>query len=1718
MKKVLAAYLAALLIAFCSPAGAFLKHGGIAPVNPSIPTLVAGSLAPSSQTPTMPSASTWGPSCGGSGNAGLDAAWGPSSGPGSATGCNTTTQLCNAPTALVPLQTCQLPQMFVVTGGSGNGTTATITYTSYAHYTFPAATPMIVSVAAQTNWNTPALKVNAFTGGAGSCAPTCTVVLGFIPLSGSPVPFATGQTVYVGQVTGNGSTSAPGFGWTNGNPNGVWSVQSATATSVTFSTGSTQVTGTLSGLNDLSYNGTVQAPWVVGSSICNIGGTPEHCSVTFPNSNTCASSCVSAATQIVAGQNDDVIMAWHYGEDMQNSVQNGDVLTCAMAKHISPIQFVQFSLDGGAWTSVTAPVVNPWGAGKSTLTEPATKYSYCAHFAASAVSDGLHEIRAIACPTAGYCGQLSSVITADGNTGSTYFKSNNHALPAWKNVGITKSFDPAFQNYNWQYYTPGIAITSSTSSGTGLSTNSVTYGFTQPTNYPLFQPNQTVNIAGVTPGSNCAITGATATGAALILNFSASSSCNFPVGSSVNIASTTVAPASITSGSYNSTTGVISLVFNTPPNGTAPTTGINANPYVNEYNLTLTGTGVIASLNGAHQLISTSGTGPITYNFQDSASLSLTITGGTIAGNGTVGATPITWNTVNTVGAIVSASSSTSITLPSISTATWAAGGTITANWNSNCTIPASYTPASGSITCPAPFSAATSGTGGTITATGNVYCTVGGSGDWFPPFDPAAIGQQVGQLNPGSFQLIPLAPNSCITINANQNDTGCTFSPCGVTPTQAETLWFTRKDSGADERANAQVTMNVNGSLWVTTNAGQAIKAQNAYTNAWKQTAGGLGCLSAVIPAGTSVAYTGNYCSDMKSAFFGLAPTANGLTQSLANSGGCLTFTQAQNQGATPFYVGEPVEWTGLDKNASPSLSMWGVYWVQSLTGAAPSGAITLATTPTGACINDTAANITTSALFKDVGMDSLLLACDTTTTVPCSNANPETYLVGTSNSLTVPTLYAKSGYLNISPDTNAGSTFPATSHQVSLLNGAGGISFGAGAAQGGRIRVTADSIQTQLSLTTVVSIPKTPPITTIAGGTASGTTEILNFATLSGVAWQVAGTGSPGQGIIVSGVSPADGNCGTAAIPCHITSATSTSITFTNPGATSTTYVAGGKIVPASIILQLAPGTFAYNAANTPPSGCASNNVSVNTGSAIACLAQYGASRTASGTNSTAWPFYSSAGGQITNLALSSNCLPVGSAQQPGLVFQTTPLNIIPGAISGGNDILELTWGGVAGQNASFQAYNNCGTGPFFFANTGAVLTGFQTHVATDVWEDGRDVTGPYWANTFLGGQGTLNGGLTGASYLTNSHRYNTHTASDHESYAWGTNSEYNLGICLNSPEIVVDVRCIGSQEAVPFSLGGGNTTGAVYGQFWIPLTANVTSGNTVFSVAQGALPANLTPGWGGYIICNFANPLTAASASITSVGGAVITAYDNSTSPATITFASAATSNCTTGQNPVLLLYNIVHIDMIFYLLNAAAPPMFGPIGNVQGPWNYYNNGIVENISCPGCVNMQGIVFGGGSYYDIAFDDDDVEVWGNPVPSQQFSIQSFTPVNPYLMQNFIVRNTNLWGRVSFPTDPFTTDQTFTDIYTINDSGGAFQLGFPVVGQYNALYGGFGGMSNGQHLAIGGSEQATVWPTLTAGVDGSGVPNTPSTPHSGSMSACPWYCTATDTGLGSM
>lgn len=1575
-------------------------HGTGAAV--SIPTMVAGSLAPASQTPFMPSTSTWGPSC-------ADSTWG--------IGCQTSgphVNQCIAPTTGTPVETCMPPQELVVTGGSGNGTSATIDYTSYANYSLPIGYPLVVNNATNTAWDTPLGYISWYTSEASNAGcPSSGPSLSFYMNSPYAMGILIGQPIYVAGLNGWNffSSYVAGSGGTNGTytvaltgghgsgamakitvsggsvtalsaaadgqqyivgdvltvspsdpnysnipstfsatvgqgPNGdSWTVLSASYTAspgtftgsssgttltissisgspiilgmglavnginglaisggspafggnstsgktgaggtgtytinqtqsissgtvftmsgyetVTVCTGSPQVTGfpTL-GFNYgiWGYGGTFLQPWIVSASFCSA----TSCSVTFNNPTACSSSCVSASTQIVAGQFDDPIMQWHYGENVPYSIHNSGLTTeCFQAKHISPIWKVGMAIDGGTWVT-PALITNPFGYGQSTIGSSAYKV-YCANFNPGTLSDGQHEIRAFACPKAGNCMQLTSVMAIDGNSSNPTFTARAHGLQSHQLLAVSfpgnsnASYDSAFSPYNWQLWDPGgISVTG----GSGAGSGSFTLDFTQPSSIPNIPQGTTVAVQGVTmTGQTCTMTTGSIASNVVTLNYSG---CNFPTGSSVNVA------------------------------------GLSS-----------------SGADGNNITVTTGGTSSITYP--------------TTAANATL--TPAT--------------------------------GTITANWNTLYCVTTNNA-ASGSITCPTLDAAASWSSGGTIYVSANLYCVVGGTGDSPSPGDPSVTATTL--LTGDTLQLTANTSPSA-TCKDTGGDTGCITDTCGVQPSQNETLWVSRHLAGLDERdgntfsgggfENPGLTLNNDGSLFIYTNAGGTIQAKNAYVDSWNTSPSNPNCISGPVNAGaTPGAIPGGvgYCNNYNSAYGQLLQNADASTQTPYNisSGaytGCLAFENTKNIVATTWFVGGPVDFTGLDGNTSPVLANYAQYWVIATAQPSPDGhsdGVVLAATPGGPCFTETGTNISDSpALTSDPSFDNLLAECNPS--FGCSNSNPESYAYFTP----VASRIGHAGWFSLEPDPYQQSGYLQATTSNTTLTNANGFIFNDTYAEGGRARYAMSVLDHEEQLTGAETLGPTPPLLAITGGSLAafctgndGNTyqncETVTFPSGQPGQFQAAtSTGSPGEGVELTGLTPSSWNCGSTSEPCNVINSTPTSLTISNIPA-SGSYSSGGFVLPVWMPVEIKPGTFAKetdsftatasssspyeidvtsnpsgyllspgvpisdggvnipsgtfitgfvsgggtgktgeyyinnNLGNmssesvsyTTPGRCAPSNAPITSANQI-CVGngEYNNNSNTSnnfGTTSGMWPINLYGFGSGTEISQNSNCffLYSGFNQQGG--EHTSTNTVLPSPNGTLNDVINFSWGGTKvttysgasisgntltlassesltlGMNvAGYDGTNSVAPYTYIVGGSGTswtlsgnsqtlnsttVAVGYGLNAinqcassfylqndfslnavgGTDVWWDSTKVNGPSWKE----GAGFTAAG-DGAAYMTNTYIYNNGTAPVAFSYVWGTGSIYNLGSCVNYTWSAFDTLCTGGNTEIPISLGSG------------------------------------------------------------------------------------------------------------------------------------------------------------------------------------------------------------------------------------------------------------------------------------------------------------------------
>jgi hypothetical protein len=1001
-------------------------------------------------------------------------------------------------------------------------------------------------------------------------------------------------------------------------------------------------------INADAYYGTAIDPWVTTASSCN--PVTHACTVTFTTPNACASSCVSTATQIVAGQFADIIVSWHYGEQVSNSLQSGQIMACVDAQHVSGVQFAAFSLDGGAFTQVNTPLPDPRGPGRSGLSVANTPI-YCAQFQASSVADGLHEVVAIVCPNVGYCSQLNSQLTADATAGSAVLTAHGHGLQHFTLLGVQSPGDPVFPNFNWNASSnrnnqSGQLVTGASGAGAG----SFTINYTPLAPAPQIPVGTFVTVDGVTAKNACAVTGGTASGATITINLTGT--CSFPTQSEVNIAGV------VASGNFAWNGTLVPVIA-----GGTCTAGTCSIQVASVSTATwVSGGFVTANWNGPCQ-VTASAVGSVTCATNNAAAVlgygavSLTNAGSGGTTTGTFSNVPLTGGTGTGALATVGVAN---------------IGGVIKVSFASITTVGVGYTIGDVFSALPANIGgvtgfSATAIASGNVSSQGNLFCNPGGAGDIQPPFDPAAVVN--GLMDPGHFQLIPYANRaagsglpaySCV-VQAQQ--TGCQVTAanpnCGNVATKNETLWVTLYSAGLDQhRPMTWPTMNLRASLYVWTNAGKTIQSQIAYVDSWNTAAGISGCQSAVLPAGT-LAGIGSVtpCNNTKSAQYALAATETGLVQTVSQPGGtgtCTLFTRTGNtSGAIPFYVGEPVDFQGADTNAGAQFRMFGLYWIVS----ASSNAVSLARTPGGPCISENPTGIadttaSTATLYNDIGFDSILLECNAS--FGCSSANPETYLDQVSISINPTiTFYSKSAYLTIAADTASG----ATTDNVDLIQGSGGWFQGSGGLdQGGRIRVAVDSAQTALSLTAAVPIGPTPGNITPTGGSlaacpspnAAHQCETLTFPAILDLGTKIANgakyqaptaAGSPGQSLVIKGTTGAGWDCGsTATAPClgnvvggvlapGIIGATTTSVTFINDAASGALTYGFTTTILAAGSGGSSTGTFTNVALNPLPGGsngaggsgalATLTTATVSCGGACTTIAVTAATVTSPGTN---------------------------------------------------------------------------------------------------------------------------------------------------------------------------------------------------------------------------------------------------------------------------------------------------------------------------------------------------------------------------------------------------------------------------------------------------------------------------------------------------------------------
>lgn len=1696
MRKLPSAIALCIACLLCLPVSTLAWIHGLPASGP--PTLTPGALAPHSQTPLMPNVSTDGPRC-------LDSTWGACDG----------TQHCIAPTSGTPVESCQPPQEFVTVSGSTSGGTATINYTSYASFIYPTGLPLIISGATQTNWNTPAVHVTAYTANATdvtNCGGGTSITLGL-----SANPFIVGKTIYVNGLTGTGTnTLVFSMGWSGqtagnpppaGDPNGRWTVAAVSGGNVTYCTTSNPTSGTIA-VNQDGYYGTAIQPWTVSASAC-VG---VNCSVSFLTPNACASACVSGTTQIAAGQFEGVIISPHFGEEVNFvTYTTGNATSCIIAKsigttaaHPDGILYAGAELNGGAYVQATAQTVDPRGAGVSGLSIAAV-HPYCVKANVAALSDGEQEIRWIVCPVVGYCGQLTSVVAADATSGSPILKANNHALGSWAIMGLTygppgsTGLDSQFPAYDWRYNT---TFTSDTSSGITGATAVVSGGqlnVTYPvrTSIPAFPAGQTIALFGFTTGTTgqCGVSAGSHAGTyptSGVNTLTLTGTCNFPVGSTVNIA------------------GIV-----------AATSGLSTNPTSYTWN----GTNVLVQSPAVNCV---AGAGACTLN------------------------------------------------VPGLTAAAYTSGGTVNPNYNGPCLVAASPAPTTTTFSCSTLAAAnATPATGGQLTTLGNEFAIVGGGGDNPAPYTPYTVTSGnvspfTGQMNPHSIALIAVM-NATIggvaqypqSATITQNFTGCPGQgACGRVAGATYTVWIWRKDAGIDERKafGAAGSLNPNSSFFFFTNASGNIKSLRSHVDSWNTaaTAGPCNEASPVAVGSPLTHYAGTYCATPRQAQTSLIASASTVAQTVTNPSGCLIFSAASNNGAVPLYAGEPVNFaSGLDTTSPPLLAQWGLYWIKA-TGQGGGTGVTLSATPGGACLNEPAGNIVGSVTFvADLGFDSVLFECSGT----CSNSNPEQYISMAQGISGAIHFAARGGWLNFAPNTADG----ASTANTSMWPGPGTL-FITSPSQGGRGHQQIGSNQPQLQLSSAVSIGATPPIVTPTAASAAScappnaahTCETLTFAAIVDAATKVANgaayqaptsTGSPGQSLVITGMTPSTWNCGTSvAAPCAgnpaaasggILAANTTSVTFVNdllaPGATAPSVL--GRIIPTSLIMEVAPGTFSFDATLNPLGLCAAAatgiSIAPSAGSSV-CIAA--TSNVYNGTSAGLYPLFMLALNDSRNseLASTSNCLPAQTGAGAALT-QTSVQQVIWSTNHATlNDIVVLSNNGSFG-NAPLNAYNACGTGPFFFATIPALLLG----TTVDFWDDSTTWTGPYWGNEYTGQNSVA--AAAGTYYITNSSRFNTDLAFDSSSYAFGSLGTYNNGLCINGNQIAVSVNCQGAgPNLIPVSLGGNldtvnhvpwvvvtgglDATGAATlcgGSPCIGNTGQTDSGLATVSLKTTTpLTSSAMAGFEVPVVCGVTT--LGAVGQAQAMGTPFPTAINGTVSPYTVTFPATTWTNspCViSGSNAIMYFYNTRHIDFDFWQYSANGAPANG--GGSYFDWIYWKDFIQENVTC-NCGSTEGLFVQGGNIMNVAFEDSNLVVNQLPYPGG-FSFTALGIGAGYSVTNFILRNDVMQGPTGDAGNGL--HPSYTDMYIINNNlgVGANQTNFPSISWPSPIQTGFWTASRvavnpaaGSTAAGGGWTNVAISPTATRATNAAtGLPNVAAQQNANSFLALPWYG-AVDSGLG--
>lgn len=1871
MKKlVIGVFFAYLCLLFSAAVGNVIsfRAGSNSGAAPTTPVLIAGTATPQGEDNVHPSMSRWDPACGMFGDA---TAWG--------VGCNAATRTCIAPSAGTPDEPCQPPFQLYPVSGTGNGTTATITYHSETNYAFPVGTPLNIS--GSTSWDTPtaAITAMALTNNGTACVSatdwcasfTLAPTTGTGPVTSGPVNLKPTTPVYIGGVTGGysnwGGTANVNFGWgqplaatsaynnTTGiltvvlanpyfgaTPTNAFTINNLTLSSgtcptpcgllspwvpsgvsgggititanlgaglVTGGTGTPLITagrifgtgqagpngkwtpdgtwaGSISTLNvDINgsfpfgvqglplvannafgWAGTATQPFPVTASSC----ASKTCTVSFLHPTACASSCVSASTQIVAGQSSGPIMAWMSGPIAPFAVENGTLMKCVSATHISGVQDVEMSLDNGAYVSAKY-MLDPWGVGAASNPNDPEQVSvvnnvhvFCAQFAASTVTDGLHEIRAYARAVSGPVSQLASAITAEAKSGDPNLQSRMHYMQDQYHLGIVHSQDPAFTNYNNAYQpTTNLGVNTLILSNAVLSGANITYTYPPGTSILPIPAGMPVNISGILTANQCSITAATSNGNTNTYTYSGG--CSFPVGSHIDIAGTaqpTAATSSISAIAYNSTTGDLQVTLPSAIWGATP--GFNS---ITQFIISgVTGTG-FALVNGTGKVLTSSASAGAVLHFTYATGLAIgSITGGTITGN------TYAMNGNDVAVTATNGSSTVSVAGMAIGSAL-GAGGTVTEAWDGHC-VPSSTT--STTVVCPAPPNSAstTRVSGGTIQVNAGIMCVVGGPGDNPPPFDPAF---QFGpSMFPNVFQVIPLLADDCT--NTTVNLTGCRTFTCGITPTLNSTLWFFRHEAGAAEMrgqggAAGQVAGTPNdGSFWVYTNAGAHITEQSVYVDQWDPSSIiTSACNDVPAPAlnwdTVRPTYGGSYCVNAVIAWHSIfwGGTNPVVTATVGFSGGCTTFTNSVYNSSN-LVAGMPILFVGLDKGnagdgTDAQLTTYGLYFIQTNVA----GVVTLATNASlVTCISEPSANFVTAKLQQDLGFKNIFFRCNHA--AGCNPpTKPETVYVGGSGAAATAagSTPGKSGWLNYSPDFANGTG----QHDVDIQFGPTvnvAFPFGSIIEQTGRIRTALDRSWSDLILPPVVAVGPTPPAgVVVTGGSLSGTcpgagcTETVTFAALTdnftGAKFQAPTTAAPGQSIVVAGITGNTSyNCGTGATPCVATASTATSVSFLNPTA-SGAYGAAGTITPTTLIVEVANGTFPNLAGSGPDctqsSGTLYQAITPPVG-AVACV------QNGSGVSN----FYGNTG--LFNFATAqyfafapqttvtkSNCvsLPTGAV---GTFFLNVQQVIVQ---AGQNDVIVL--GNKSTGNPAW-AYNACTSTDFEFVYQGP----FIGSGANDTWDSGTTATpvsGHWWQGSAGGNSaGIVLRNFGGHQYVTNHMDFNSDNSFDSTSYVWGSSNIWNTGVGANNGATAFHMRIAANGRLAPQSVGGVDYrtppsilhSYATYADYKAnnPILCSgidcITTASRVFKLKDmgfGTIPKNVTLNWYIGLYCNFypagvVNSLTTTLNEGSINGADLVTWMDMNDD--VIQAQKAPGSTCSDSSTATMVFENTFHTDSHFMRTGPfdIAPNGTGTAHEFANrlPWATANNIVMDQVDLRDSGDALAYFTEGGIGANVAI----LNGWwgGNPQPLPNSSLIGVDP-NSYGSMNWIIMN-NISNQNSTPqyvynanTNPSLVNRSpYFDSFYINMAPWSnvnsypTSPGFPTQSSPNVLLShGYRSLSInifdaeievpvGQPLATMGLWPSESWLVDVNGkaVGGSGQP------YFNSLYTCPWYCEANDTG----